>query len=292
MPARPPISAATRFCCVIGNPIGHSLSPALHNAAFEAVGADFVYTAFRVENVPAALAGMRALENFRGMSVTIPHKLAAMQTVDEVAAIDRRIGCINTVVNEGGRLIGFGTDGPGALKALTEAGVSLDGKQVLMLGAGGAARAIAFTLIDHGALAGLAILDVDAKFRDPLVADLKTAGGRNLIAGHLDEAAVREAMAQADLVIHCTPVGMHPKEDATLVPAEAWRRDQVAFDIVYTPLKTRLLKDAEAAGCTIIPGIEMFVNQAALQFERFTGLPAPVTVMRSVVLAKLCASDK
>src|ERR1035437_9052577 len=139
------ITNGTQLCAVIGNPISHSLSPAIHNAAFNALDLDFAYLAFRVEDVKSALEGMRALTNFRGMSVTIPHKIEAMKYVDEISEVDRSIGSINTIIHEQGKLIGLGTDGPGALKALVEAGVEIDGKNILMLGAGGAARAVAFT---------------------------------------------------------------------------------------------------------------------------------------------------
>ncbi len=131
------IATSTKLCAVIGNPVAHSLSPALHNAAFDALGLDFVYVAFQVEDLKSALGGMRALSNFRGMSVTIPHKIEAMKYVDEVAEVDRSIGSINTIINDNGKLLGLGTDGPGALKALVDAGTELDGKSVLMLGSGG-----------------------------------------------------------------------------------------------------------------------------------------------------------
>ena len=124
------ISTRTQFCAVIGDPIAHSLSPALHNAAFKHLGLDFVYVASQVKDVKNALAGMRALSNFRGMSVTIPHKIDAMKYVDEIAVVDQSIGSINTVIHEQDKLIGLGTDGPGALKALVDAGVDMDGKQV------------------------------------------------------------------------------------------------------------------------------------------------------------------
>ena len=281
------IGAKTKLCAVIGNPIGHSLSPAIHNAAFRALGLDFVYTAFRVEDAGAALAGMRPLENFRGLSITIPHKIEAMKHVDEVPDIDRKIGCINTAINENGRLLGFGTDGPGAIKALEDAGVSLAGRRVLMLGAGGAARAVAFTLAGRTAIAELTLLDIDENYLRPLAGDLRAGTEKPIAAEKLDEASVRTGIESADIVIQCTPVGMHPKEDASLVPAGLLRPGLVVFDIVYNPLKTKLLKEAEARGCTIIPGVEMFVNQAVLQFERFTGVDAPVEVMRNVVLEQL-----
>src|SRR6185295_17420942 len=124
------IGPSTQLCAVIGNPIAHSMSPAIHNRAFAELGLDYVYLAFRVEDVGAAVAGMRALPSFRGMSVTIPHKVSIIPHLDEVAEVDRGIGSVNTVVNEGGRLKGFGTDGPGALKALAGAGVRVAGKNV------------------------------------------------------------------------------------------------------------------------------------------------------------------
>jgi shikimate dehydrogenase len=281
------ISAATRLCAVIGNPIAHSLSPAIHNAAFEALGLDFIYVACQVEDVRGALAGMRALHNFRGMSVTIPHKTEAMKYVDEVNETDRSIGSINTIIKEDGKLVGLGTDGPGALKALVDAGVNLEGKKVLMLGSGGAARAIAFTLARQKGLAEIRLLDVNGAMLAELVSDLREGTPAPVESGLLTEDSLADAMKEADLLIHCTPVGMHPKEGASLVPAHLFRAGQVVFDIVYTPLKTRLLADARARGLKTISGVEMFINQAVLQFEKFTGVGAPVEVMRRVVMEHL-----
>ena len=132
------ITTNTQFCAVIGNPVSHSLSPAIHNAAFEHLGLDFVYVSSKVEDVKGALAGVRSMSNFRGVSVTIPHKTEIMKHVDEVPDVDRAIGSINTVIHEGDRLIGLGTDGPGAMKALLDSGVDLTGRDILILGAGGA----------------------------------------------------------------------------------------------------------------------------------------------------------
>lgn len=281
------ISPSTRFCMVIGDPIAHSLSPAIHNAAYAELGLDFVYVACRVADVKGALAGMRALDNFRGMSVTIPHKVSVMQHMDEIGDVDRAIGAINTVVHEADRLVGLNTDGPGALKALVDAGVDLDGKNVLMLGSGGAARAIAFTLAWDNRLAQLKLLDIDREMLAGLAADL-TAGTRAAIASEvMTEEVLAAAMATADVIIHCTPIGMHPKTDASLVPPALFRPGQVVFDVVYTPLETKLLADARAKGLQTISGVEMFVNQAVLQFERFTGADAPIEVMRRVVMEHL-----
>jgi shikimate dehydrogenase len=281
------ISPSTQVCAVIGNPVSHSLSPAIHNAAFDALGLDFVYVAFRVEDVKSALVGMRAFSNFRGLSVTIPHKMEVMRHVDEIAPVDRSIGAINTVVSENGRLIGSGTDGPGALKALADSGVEIEGGNVLMLGAGGAARAIAFTLVRNAGPAELSILDVDANLPRELADDLRKGARTRIESGTLSGGSLARAMERADVVIHCTPVGMHPREDATLVPARLMRPGQAVFDIVYTPLETRLLADARSAGLKVVSGVEMFLHQAALQFALFTGVDAPVGIMRRTVMEKL-----
>lgn len=281
------ISCSTKFCAVIGNPVAHSLSPAIHNAAFEELGLDFVYLACRVKDVKNALAGMRALESFRGMSVTIPHKIEAMQHLDEIAAVDRSIGSINTVINEQGKLVGLGTDGPGALKAMVDAEVEIEGKNILMLGAGGASRAISFTLARNAQLGKLSILDIDEIMLKGLSTDLKTGTDTFIQSELLTENSLAAEMEDADIIIHCTPIGMHPNEDASLIPAKFFRPEQVVFDIVYTPLETKLLTEAVSRGLKVISGVDMFINQAVLQFEHFTGVDAPVEVMRRVVVEQL-----
>jgi len=281
------IGTSTRLCAVIGNPISHSLSPAIHNAGYEALGLNFVYVAFRVEDLKHAIEGMRALDNFRGMSVTIPHKVEAIKYLDDIADVDRSIGSINTIVNEAGTLIGLGTDGPGAMKAITDKGVEIDGKNVLILGSGGAARAISFTLARDTKLDKLAILDVNEPMLGGLVADLEAGTDAAIESGTLDNVSLGRAMDEADIIIHCTPVGMHPNDNVSLVDEDMFRPGQTVLDIVYNPLETRLLAGARLKGCKVISGVEMFINQAVLQFERFTGADAPADVMRSVVLKHL-----
>jgi shikimate dehydrogenase len=281
------ITPDTRLCAVIGNPVAHSLSPALHNAAFAELALDFVYVAFRVEDLKNALAGMRALENFRGMSITIPHKIEAMQYLDEINEADRAIGSINTIINEQGRLIGLGTDGPGALKAFVDAGVSLDGKNILMLGAGGASRAIAFTLALKTGVAKLTILDINVGMLHGLATDLQAGTHATIESAKLSDISLAKALEQADIIINCTPIGMHPKEGVSLVPLDFFRHGQVVFDVVYTPLETKLLADARSRGLKAISGVEMFINQAVLQFRHFTGVDAPVEIMRRVVMERL-----
>ena len=285
------ITTGTKLCAVIGNPVAHSMSPAIHNRAFAELGLDYVYLAFRVEDVRAIVGFMRGIDNFRGLSVTIPHKVSIIKHLDEVAEVDRRIGSVNTVVNDGGRLKGFGTDGPGALRALTDAGVRVAGRNVTMLGSGGAARAIAFTLAEAkpASLCLLGIIEPELK---ALRRDLVKKTGINATCGLLEPKALQARLAESQVLIHCTPIGMHPKTHESVVPTSLLHRDLAVMDIVYNPLKTKLLADAEARGLKTISGVEMFVNQAVMQFELWTGKPAPRAVMRDVVLQHLGAPSK
>jgi len=281
------IRASTQLCAVIGNPISHSLSPEIHNSAYHETGLDFVYVAFRVDNLQDAIAGMRSLDNFKGMSVTIPHKIEAIKYVDDVEEVDRHIGSINTIVKENDKLVGFGTDGPGALKALHDANIDLKNAHVLMLGCGGAARAIAFTLVKNAPLSELLLLDINKQLLDTLSTDLQKGSDCKIQSNVLTDDSLEQAMKRANIVIHCTPIGMHPNHDQSLIPKELFQANQVIFDIVYTPFETKLLKDAKSCGLKVIHGVNMFVNQAVLQFERFTGTQAPYEAMRHVVMEHL-----
>jgi shikimate dehydrogenase len=286
------IGPSTKLCALIGNPVGHSMSPAIHNRAFTELGLDYVYVAFRVEDVGAAITGMRAFESFRGMSVTIPHKVSIIKHLDEVADVDLRIGSVNTVVNDGGRLKGYGTDGPGALQALKDAGVRVAGKNVTILGSGGAARAIAFSLADQGRPASLCILGVIVPEMKALTRDITRKTDVQATCAVLDAKTLESRVADTHVLVHCTPVGMHPHVDDSVVPTALLHRNLSVMDIVYNPIKTKLLKDAEARGLKTVSGVDMFVNQAVLQFELWTGKKAPRDAMRKVVVQHLSAARK
>lgn len=281
------IGPHTQLCAVIGNPVEHSLSPAIHNRAFQELGLNFVYLAFRVEDTAAVAAGMRALENFRGLSVTIPHKVSIIEHLDEIAEVDQQIGSVNTVVNDNGRLIGSGSDGPGARMALLDSGVELAGQRVMMLGSGGAARAIAFDLAHHAAPSSLVILGVIEDELNDLVKDLKEKTGIPVIGEMLDDKTLPPRVAEAQVIVHATPIGMHPNPDASLVPKELMHDGLAIMDVVYNPLQTKLLRDAESRGLKTVSGADMFVNQALFQFEIWTGKKAPREVMYDVVIASL-----
>lgn len=277
------INAHTQFCGVIGNPVEHSLSPAIHNAAFQKLGLNFVYLAFRVEAIGEAIKGLRALGNFRGASVTIPHKVAAVPFLDSVEPTARHIGAINTIVAEGGTLTGYNTDATGALRALRESGVALKGNHVVMLGSGGAARAIAFALGTEAGVGRLTILGIDSQERAALARDLQSKTGMAVQESHLEEGTLRQILPDSHVLIHCTPMGMSPKVNETAVPAALLHTGLTVMDIVYNPRDTQLLKDATARGCRTIPGLEMFLHQAAAQFELWTHHAAPADVMRAVL---------
>lgn len=277
------IDTQTKFCGVIGNPVGHSLSPAIHNAAFRKLGLNFVYLAWQVEVIGDALKGLRALGNFRGASVTIPHKVAAMSFLDHVEETARRIGAINTIVCEKGKLSGYNTDATGALRALRESGVELAGHRVVLLGTGGAARAIAFALVAESRASKLTLLGVDDRERTSLAKDLRLKTDSTVEDFPLDESSLRRILPDTRVLIHCTPVGMSPKTEASCVPPSLLHGDLAVMDIVYNPLETTLLKDAKRAGCKTIPGLEMFLHQAVAQFEIWTNQTAPLDVMREVL---------
>ena len=277
------INAHTQFCGVIGNPVEHSLSPAIHNAAFQKLGLNFVYLAFHVEAIGEAIRGFRALGNFRGASVTIPHKVAAVPFLDSVEPTARHIGAINTIVAAGGILTGYNTDATGALRALREGGVAMKGRQVVMLGSGGAARAIAFALGVEAGIDGLTILGIDERERIALARDLQSKTELTVQETPLDEGSLRKVLPDTHVLIHCTPMGMSPNVHETPVPATLLHAGLTVMDIVYNPRDTQLLKDAKAVGCRVVPGLEMFLHQAVAQFEFWTNQAAPTDVMRSVL---------
>jgi len=267
------IDARTVLYAVLGNPVGHSLSPVMHNCAFAHMGLNAVYVAFETADIGAALAGVRAL-GIGGASVTIPHKEKAAAFVDRLDEEARRIGALNTVVNRGGELTGYNTDGRGAVMALSE---HLDpaGREVALIGAGGAARAIGFALAAAGARV--------------TVFNRGEARGRTLARdlGAVFRPLARFDAARCEVLVNTTPVGMAPHSGEAPVDIDGLPPGAVVMDIVYNPLETELLRRARRRGCTVIGGVSMFVYQGALQFELWTGRRAPLAVMRQMVMEAL-----
>lgn len=281
------MDAKTKLFCVIGDPIEHSLSPAMHNAAFKKLKLNCAYAAFRVapENLGSAVRGMNTL-GFIGASVTIPHKVRVIEFLDELSEEARIIGAVNTIKFRE-KIIGYNTDGIGALKALINNNANPKNKKILILGSGGAARAIALTLALKGKVASLTILGVIEEELKKLVDDIKKETKIRATGKMMTDKTKKEEIARADILIHCTPVGMHPKTDETLVTKDMLRKGLVVMDIVYNPLETKLLKEAKKAGCKTIGGIEMFVTQGAESQRIWLGIEPPVKSMKKVVLKEL-----
>lgn len=270
------IDAKTKICMIIGDPVEHSLSPAMHNCAYEALGIDneFVFVAARVrmEDVKDAVRAVRALD-IRGLACTIPHKIEVMKYLDSkyVDPVAKKIGAVNTVVNDNGVLRGYNTDWLGVLTPLEKL-TKLEGKSVAILGAGGAARAMAYAVSSKGAF--LTIYSRTLEKAEDLSRDFG-AQARSFN----DVAEVKDM----DIIFNATPLGMYSKENETPLPKQFLNKNQIIFDAVYAPFETRLLREALAKGARVIHGAEMLLYQGTAQFELYTGRKAPEEEMREVL---------
>jgi shikimate dehydrogenase len=282
------INGATRVCGLFGHPVEHSFSPLMHNAAFGALGLNYVYLPFAVrpENLGTAVDALRIL-HLAGVNVTIPHKEAVLGHLDEVSPEARLIGAVNTVVNRSGHLVGHNTDGPGFVEALSRrAGFTPGGKRVLLLGAGGAARAVAVQL----ALAGAELITVVNRSPGRAGKLVELLSGHTAVRAEFlfwDPGSTAQssdfvnAARLADLIVQCTPLGMYPGVDlAPEFPFAVLRPGRLVCDLVYNPVRTKFLIRAEMAGARVVDGLEMLIYQGALSFALWTGHTAPAGVMR------------
>jgi shikimate dehydrogenase len=276
------VTGKTGICGLVGNQIDHSLSPQIHNTAFARLNLDYIYIPFRVQkgDLKNAVNGLRAI-GVRGFNVTMPYKTEVIQYVDELDPLAEKIGAVNTVVNTNGKLVGFNTDASGFLNAFLENGINPDGKNVVVLGSGGAARAILFILMQQGA--SVTIVNRTIIKAEEVAADLSREFGLKPNILGLNKDAIAMAVKSADILVNTTSVGMDPDRDSTLIDALWIRPGMVVSDIVYIPIKTRLLKNAEQAGAVTVNGIEMIIHQAALSFELWTGVKSPVDIIRAEI---------
>ncbi|MPY19542.1 shikimate dehydrogenase [Paenibacillus glucanolyticus] len=271
---------------VMGDPIGHSKSPAMHNAAITALGLSGAYVPLHVrpEGLGEVIQAVKAL-GFRGVNVTIPHKVEVMKYLDVVDEGARQIGAVNTIVNDNGTLKGYNTDGIGYVRSLKdEACPDLKGKRIVVLGAGGAARGIIYALIgekpetisivNRTAAKALALAEEWSS-----LADLRGYG----------EDYAEEALLTADVIINTTSVGMFPRISEIPIPQGHIPEGIVVSDLIYNPLKTELLRQGELRQCTVHGGLGMFINQGAYALEYWTGLTAPVQAMKEAVLSSFQA---
>ena len=263
---------------IMGYPLGHTLSPVIHNALFKRYRIRGSYFAFpvREERLPAAINCARIF--MRGFNVTMPHKEALVPLLDELSEDASNIRSVNTVVNKNGKLVGYNTDGVGARKAL-ERVAEINNSRILVLGAGGAGKAIAYEL---------------SKFSEVIVLNRTMEKALSLQkfgidVGELTKDNLRRELKEADILINATSVGMNSNDN--LVPREFLRKELIVMDIVYHPLSTKLLKDAEKTGCTTVDGLWMLVYQGAESFRLWTGIKVDISFMRRIAIESLRKSQ-
>jgi shikimate dehydrogenase len=273
------VLGGTRILGVFGDPIAHSMSPVMHNAAIRALNIDYTYVPFHVtpENLESAVAGIRAME-IAGVNVTIPHKEAVIGYLDEVSRYSTQIRSVNTIVNVNGHLKGDTTDGPEFLRSAEAQWGRLNGCKTLILGAGGSAKAVAFALAEIGC--EFVIANRTRERANELAGCLGQVfeTGEFRVIG-LDGQALSEGLSGVDLVVNTTSIGMHPDVDGIPMPPELLRPNLLVYDLVYNPARTRLVMEAEERGANAITGLKMLAYQGALSFEMWTGREAPVDVM-------------
>ncbi|MDN3018608.1 shikimate dehydrogenase [Paenibacillus sp. BSR1-1] len=272
-----------KLFAVLGDPIGHSMSPIMHNDLFSYYQIDAHYLPFHVKNedLEDAVKGLKAL-GVGGFNITVPHKSAIIPFLDEVEELALNIGAVNTVVNDGGKLIGYNTDGPGFLRGLKLYMPSIEGKKVLLIGAGGAARGIYFTLAKEKVLA----IDIANRTVEK-ASDLIEACPYSISSSAftLDEAS--KNLEEYDLIIQTTTIGMSPKIAELPVNVTNLNKQALICDIIYNPLETLFLQKAKEKGASIQNGIDMFIFQGALAFEKWTGIFPDAERMRENVLNQL-----
>lgn len=280
---------ASKMVGIIGYPIAHSISPAMHNAAFKHLGLDFEYVPFEVkpESLKDAVEGFRA-EGLVGFNVTIPHKEAIIPMLDEVTKLPRIIGAVNTVRIEGKKLVGYNTDGAGFIDSLKEdAGVDPKGKSFVILGAGGAAKAVAATLAKSGAKE-ITITDIDQKKAETLAEYLSSLFKTMISMAKPKSAELKASLLTADVLVNATPIGMHPKENESPLEESAELSPHcTVFDLIYNPAETKLMKMAKKKGVRAFNGLGMLIRQGALSFTLWTEHEAPIEVMRKAAKVAL-----
>jgi shikimate dehydrogenase len=280
------INGKTQLIVLIGNPVEHSMSPKMHNAAFRKLGLNYIYVAVRVDTdkLKEAIDGIRAF-NIRGANVTVPHKINIMQYLDEIDPVAENIGAINTILNKDGYLYGTNTDGIGAVRSLKEEGVVVKDKKIVIIGAGGVARPISYNLVPE--TKEFVLFDIDESTVQNLAQELNDKIGGTISGFKSDPQKIAEEIQDADIFINATPIGMSPKVNESILAKSLLRKNLIVFDVVYNPLETKLLKEAKAVGAKAISGIMMLVYQGVAAFELWTEQKAPVPLMKQMVLEGL-----
>jgi len=276
------IKGTTRLIGILGDPVSHSLSPAMHNAAFAHYDLDLAYVPLPVSaaDLPVAVSALRAW-NFLGANITLPHKQAIIPYLDEVSDISRLMGAVNTVVNRDGRLIGTTTDPIGFREGFLESGLTFKGKAVALIGNGGSARTLAFTLALMEDLSGMALVARDEGKSQILRREIAEKTGKDLTCIPLAEYPARAGDFQ--IVVNTTPLGMYPKVDACPLGEDALMPGQIIYDIIYTPERTQLLQRALHKKLNTVGGLGMLVHQGAASFKLWTGIDCDIKLLYGTV---------
>ncbi len=280
------ITGTTKLTGLFGNPVEHSMSPTMHNQAFNHLELDYRYLAFDIaeSDLKSAVESIKAL-NLAGVNVTIPYKEEVIKYLDDLSQEAKIIGAVNTIVNQQGRLIGHNTDGRGFIRSLEEKiDFNCDSKQALIIGAGGASRAVAVQLILSG-VKKIYLNDIDYKRANNLAKQIKDKLEAEVV---VVEKIDKSLVDSVELLVDATPIGMYPKEDVEpVVDPQILGPNLTVFDLVYNPAETVLLKVAKKAGAQTLSGLSMLVYQGAIAFELWTGKQAPIDLMENVIKAEL-----
>ncbi|TFF97281.1 MAG: shikimate dehydrogenase [Promethearchaeota archaeon] len=277
------LTGKTKLFALLGHPVEHSMSPTMWNPALEDLGLDYVYVACDVHpnNLKSAIEGVRALD-IKGVNVTIPHKENVIKYLDEIDPLASKMGAINTIKNEHGYLKARNTDAGGAKKALLDAGCQIKEKNILILGAGGASRALCFTLAEEANR--IHLTDIDKEKAEKLAEEVKDKLDANIIGEKATDTFLHKNIQNADILINATPIGMYPKIDDIPISKNLLHSDLFVFDVIYNPLKTKLRKEAAKIGCKTLGGLDMLVNQGVLAFEWWTGRKPNAELMKKKII--------
>jgi shikimate dehydrogenase len=274
---------------LIGHPVSHSMSQVMHTAVFNELGLDASYELFDVLKEDLAEFIGKAKGEFVGLNVTIPHKVDVIEYVDELSKEAELIGAVNTLKFEGDVVRGFNTDGIGCVKSLIEEGVEVKESNVLILGAGGAARAISYQCVLEGAKVSLSNREQEKQMAVDLANEINSKTGETVIVVDMDDESLINALKDVDVLINATPVGMHPNTESVVIPTSIIPDGVAVMDIVYNPVETKLIRDLSKRGLKTVSGVGMLVHQGAQALRIWLDIEPPVDLMMQEVLKKLAA---
>jgi len=280
------INTKTFLYGIIGKPIGHSLSPYLHNYLFQYYKLNAVYLAFETDDVKNAIAGMKSL-GIQGFSVTIPNKVSVLEYLDELDESVKIVGAVNTIKNNNNFLIGYNTDVFGVFKSFQIHNVDCNNKKIVIIGSGGACRAVISALISNYKISEIKILGIKLDEINDLLNLIKLFSNTYSSGYIINDISLKNSLFDADIIINTSPIGMSPKIDESPIPFDLLPDNKIVFDVVYNPIKTKLLQFAEQKKCKIISGLDMFKFQAQKQFQIFSNIEPDIEIITNLLASKI-----